>query len=67
MPGPEVRTAALLPLAKGPGYRSERIEAQPANALFDAHRDDPERQATLGRLTPIEYEAIMPQTATKAA
>src|ERR1700712_5005934 len=40
--GPQPRSPALLPLAGQPVTGAELVEAYRANALFDAHRDDPE-------------------------
>lgn len=42
MPGPQARPPAVLPLAGHPVTDAERGEAYRADALFDAHRDDPE-------------------------
>ena len=42
MPGAQDRPPALLPLAGNPVTDAELTAAYRANALFDAHRDDPE-------------------------
>ena len=42
VPGAKARQTALLPVAAPAGHRAEIEEAYRANALFDAHRDDPE-------------------------
>ena len=42
MPGLEARPPALLPLARLSGDPGRTDAAHRANALFDAHRDDPE-------------------------
>ena len=42
VPGTQARPPALLPLAGHPITDAEVIEAYRANALFDAHKDDPE-------------------------
>lgn len=42
VPGTEARQAALLPLAGQPVADAVPEESYRANALFDAHRDDPE-------------------------
>lgn len=42
MPGVEAPPPALLRVARDPTTDSELDEAYLANAVFDAHRDDPE-------------------------
>jgi hypothetical protein len=42
LPGTHARPPALLPRPAAPVTDAERVEAYRANALFDAHRDDPE-------------------------
>ena len=42
VPGAQARSPALLPVAGAPRHRRRVVEAYRANALFDAHRDDPE-------------------------
>ena len=42
VPGAQDRPPALLPVARRAGHRRRTDRAYRANALFDAHRDDPE-------------------------
>jgi len=42
VPGPQARQTAVLPVAAPTGPDTEHDRALRANALFDAHVDDPE-------------------------